>query len=80
MMTTDDVRRLEKAIEEAVSELRDDIASLRRDAGAEIGRLRKDVKAVTEFQVGFKVISKVMTFLLAAATTGAAVYGAFWRK
>lgn len=78
-MTTDDVRRLEQAIERAVRELKQEIQTVKRDAGVEIGRLRKEVTKATEFQVGFRVMSRVMTFLLACATAGAAIYGAFWR-
>lgn len=80
MSDSDFERRIERAIANLKSDLSEEISTLRRDAGAEIARLRKDVQRVTEFQVGFRVISKIMTFLLAAATTAAALYGAFWRK
>lgn len=78
-MESPDVSRLEKAIENAVRDLKAEIQIVKRDAGKQIAELRRDVNKATEFQVGFRVVSRVMTFLLAVATAGAAVYGAFIR-
>lgn len=65
---SDDLQRLEEAIRR-----------VERNLGRRIDELGKKVERVSEFQVGFRVMSRVMTFLLAVATAGAAVYGAFIR-
>lgn len=65
---TDDIARLEQAIENLAKELRRDIA-----------RLRADVRKASNFQVGFQAISKGLTYVCTLVAAAAVVYGVFHR-
>jgi hypothetical protein len=64
-VTPTEVRRLEQAIEKLAIELRNEIA-----------HLRVDVKRASNFQLGFQVVSKSLTYVLGVVAAIAVIYGA----